>query len=368
VVDQGYHPRVVASGHLAYVVGGTLMTVPFDARTLRTRGTAVRAVESINTQPIQGVASFGASASGTLAYTAGEPRRRTLTWVERDGRSVPLAVEPDRYSYPRLSPDEGRLAVSIEREGRDVWIVDLKRQTRNRITADRGNNPPPAITAWTPDGTRVAFNRRTRSPETTLEWVDASTNEQPTVLVKQPFLISGPSWSRDGRTLAFFVFDDVTQRDLWVKEGDAPPRIFLATAANERAPRFSPDGRWIAYMADPNGRDEVFLRPFPGPGGAVTVSTNGGTEPVWSGDGRELFYREGARMMAVSVQTAPTLMLGRPQPLFEGAYLVSELAPAFDATRDGRRFLMISAPPPPPTGISIVQNWTEELKRLAPAN
>jgi serine/threonine-protein kinase len=155
VVDQGYHPRVVAGGHLAYVLGGTLMTVPFDARTLRTSGTAVRAVESIRTQPISGVASFGVSASGTLAYAVAESSRRTLTWVERDGRSVPLAIEPDMYAFPRLSADEGRLAVGIEREGRDVWIVDLERQTRNRITADRGNDPPPPITAWTPDGTRL---------------------------------------------------------------------------------------------------------------------------------------------------------------------------------------------------------------------
>jgi serine/threonine-protein kinase len=282
--------------------------------------------------------------------------------VSRDGRNTPIPIEPDLYSYPRLSPDGRRLAVGIERDGRDVWLIDLERLTRIRVTADRGVDPPPPITAWTPDGRRLAFNRRARSPETTLEWIDPAADEQPAVLTRQPTLVAGMSFARGGATMVFFRFENDTSRDLWVTEGDTAPRPLLVTPANERAPQLSPDGRWIAYVANPTGRDEVYLRPFPEGGREMVVSTGGGAEPVWSRDGRQLFYREGDGLWSVSVQSGPRPILGRPQLLFEGPYYREAVGVAnYDVAADGR-FVMISTAPRPPGRLTVVHNWLTELE------
>lgn len=224
---------------------------------------------------------------------------------------------------------------------------------------------------WTPDNQHLTFNRRLEAPATTLEWIDPSRSEQSTVLVRQPQFVAGGAWSPDGRVLAFFQFQLATQRDLWVLEPGSgrQPRPFLVTPANERGPRFSPDGRWIAYVSDASGRDEIFINAYPGPLGPIPVSTGGGREPAWSRNGRELFYRQGDRVMSVSVDGGASPSLRSPRLLFEGPYEADPLVglPNYDVAADGR-FLMVSGPRAPIFRFTIVQNWFEELKRrVSPA-
>jgi serine/threonine-protein kinase len=167
--------------------------------------------------------------------------------------------------------------------------------------------------------------------------------------------------------MTFFEFLPSTTRDLWVltqRDGNLQSEPFLATPSNERSPRFSPDGRWIVYVSNYSGRDEVFLKAYPGPGGQVPVSGGRGSEPVWSSDGREIFYRDGNRLIAVSVETSPSLSLGKPRVLFEEEYLRdAAYAPQYDVARDGQRFIMIAPTRPAAAGLFVVQNWFEELKR-----
>ena len=174
----------------------------------------------------------------------------------------------------------------------------------------------------------------------------------------------GSSWSPDGQ---FLAFDERRARnsDIWVLpfKGDGKPRPFLRTPFTEAAPTFSPDGRWLAYVSYESGRSEINVRPFPGPGGRWPISTEGGGEPVWARNGRELFYRNGGKMMVVDITTQPGFRAGAPRLLFEGPYMRGAWMPNYDVTGDGQRFLMMEMPPA--AQIHVVLNWFEELKRRA---
>jgi eukaryotic-like serine/threonine-protein kinase len=182
----------------------------------------------------------------------------------------------------------------------------------------------------------------------------------------------GPmSWSPDGQLLAFIEVNPTTGYDIWVvRPGDHKAQPFLRTPFTESAPRFSPDGRWLAYISNESGRYEVSVQPYPGPGGKWQISTEGGTEPAWNPNGRELFYRSGEKMMAVVIATQPSFAAGKPQVLFEGRYEPSPAtSPNYDVSPDGQRFLMLKpaeASEAAPTQINVVLNWFKELKRQVP--
>jgi Tol biopolymer transport system component len=178
------------------------------------------------------------------------------------------------------------------------------------------------------------------------------------------------SWSPDGQLLAYFEVNPETQRDIWVlRMGDRKAQPFLRTRFDEAVPQFSPDGRWLAYISNESGRYEIYVQAFPGPGGKWQISTEGGTEPAWNRNGRELFYRNGDKMMAVDIATLPSFSVGKPKILFEGRY---DLAPFpstnYDVSPDGQRFLMVkpSEQEAAATQIIVVQNWFEELKQKVP--
>jgi Tol biopolymer transport system component len=179
------------------------------------------------------------------------------------------------------------------------------------------------------------------------------------------------SWSPDGQILAFLDVDPTTGYDIWVlRVGDRKTQPFLRTSFNESAPRFSPDGHWLAYISDESGRCEIYVQPYPGPGSKWQISTEGGTEPVWNPNGRELFYRSGNKMMAVDIATQPAFNAGKPRMLFEGPYLPTPLTfPNYDVSADGQRFLMlkpVEQAEAAPTQINVVLNWFEELKQKVP--
>ena len=178
------------------------------------------------------------------------------------------------------------------------------------------------------------------------------------------------SLSPDGQELVF-TEGDASARSIWILPlKDRKPQLFDRSQGGENAPRFSPDGRWIAYASTESGRDEIYIRPYPGPGGKWQISAEGGTEPVWNPKGRELFYRNRNKMMAVEVTTQPAFSAGRPRLLFEGAYVPTPLTlPDYDVSPDGQRFLILKAPEQAqaPAQINVVLNWFEELKRRVPS-
>ena len=307
-----------------------------------------------------------------MAYIPGTGARPkfTLVWVDREGRAEALPLPPAAYSYPRLSPNGGRLVTSIveqEKGNDDIWVSDLSRNTRSRLTFDPRTDATPI---WTPDGKRVTFaSSHDRAPDLSWKLADGTGGKE--YLCSMDNAQFPTCWSPDGGILLFTDEHPDTKFDMWMLsiDGGREPQSLLVTEFNETAGVFSPDGRWIAYQTDESGRYEVYVRPFRESGAKHLISTDGGTEPVWAPDGRELFYRNGDRMMAVSVQSTPEFIAEKPELLFEGRYAANRMGANYDITRDGRRFLMIKrgeAESGTLTELKVILNWSEEMKRYFP--
>jgi eukaryotic-like serine/threonine-protein kinase len=369
LIQGGTQPRYAPSGHLIYAQGGTLMAVPFDSRRLAVTGTAASMVDGVLQSPVMGNAQYSFSVTGSLVYVVGgvQATQRKLVWVNRNGAEQPLAAPAQPYIYPRLSPSGQRVAVAIEGRETHLSLYDLSREALTRFTFEGNANAYPA---WTPDGKRIAFRSNREGPGN-LFWQLADGSGGLERLTISEYSHYPMSWSPDGQLLAFSELNPTTGFDLWVlRLGDRKAEPFLRTRFNESAPRFSPDGRWLAYASDESGRQDIYVQPYPGPGGKWQISTDGGTEPVWNRNGRELFYRNGNKMMAVDIATQPGFAAGKPRVLFEGPYVPTVFtAPNYDVSPDGQRFLMLKPSEQEetaPTEINVVLNWFEELKRRVP--
>jgi eukaryotic-like serine/threonine-protein kinase len=365
----GMQPRYAASGHLIFAQGGTLMAVSFDPQRLEIKGTPVPVVGGVANSASYASSQFSISETGSLVYVPGgfQSAQSKLMWVNRNGAEQLLAVPAHAYMAPRLSPDGRMIAVGITEQETHIWLYDIARETLTRLTFEGNNNNAPV---WTPDGKRIAFNSNKDGP-LNIFWqlVDGSGGLER--LLTSEYLQAPMSWSPDGQLLAFHEVNPTTQRDIWVlrlKDRKAEP--FLRTPADERAPRFSPDGHWLTYVSNESGRFEIYVQPYPGPGGKWQISTEGGTEPVWNPNGHELFYRSGDKMMAVEISSQSGFSAGKPRILFEGGYLPSTVAqPNYDISPDGQRFLMVKPGEQAqgaPTQINVVLNWFEELKQKVP--
>jgi serine/threonine-protein kinase len=305
-----------------------------------------------------------------MAYIPANQRGRqaALVWVDRNGAEQLTGASGGSYYQPRLSPDGRRVAVTVGGEDHDdLWLYELTRQTWSRFTSG-GNN---AFPLWSPDGRRLAYSSNKAGPDNMYsKSLDGSTSEEQLNASDQANYCF--SWSREG-VLAFVMASPRTLQDIWVLRPDEKGRAtpFLQTQFGEGAPAFSPDGRWIAYVSNESGRNEVYVRPFPGPGEKITVSADGGNEPVWTRDGRELLYRNADSMMVVEVSTTPVFSTGRPRRLFDKHYEPTlALWPNYDVAADGRQFLMVKTieQEEAASQINIVLNWSEELKRLSVSN
>ena len=365
---EGSRAHYVADGILLYTRGSSLWAVAFDPQQLQVTGSEVLVM-----QDEIAVNDFS-MAGGMLVYRdARELRRSQLMWVDRTGKETPLSEEPRLYYQPRLSPDENRLAfINRSENGReDIYVLDLTRRSRTRLTVEGTSNRWPV---WTPDGTRIAFTsvRQKTGIRNNLFWKASEGGGSVEELLLSEYSLIPHSWSPDGGTLSFYEVNPKTGRDLWVLALGGEPSPFLVSPFDERSPVFSPDGEWIAYVSDESGRDEVYLMRYPDAGIRVPVSTGGGQEPAWSGDGGELFYRNEDQMLAVSRVTKPTLEIGQPTLLFEGRYDRDEAAsgnPNYDVTADGQRFVMVKGVEGSEhRQIQVVTNWFEELKRLVPTD
>jgi len=259
----------------------------------------------------------------------------------------------------------------VEGPRHDVFTYEFARGVFTRLSLDGNSHLP----IFTPDGNRVAF-RSERNGRMTLWWAPVDRGGEGESLTSESIGQSPESWSPDGRTLAYTVGNKQTGADIFVLnlDGDRKPRPLVQTKFTEGSPKFSPDGQWVAYCSNESGRAEGYVTPYPGPGARIQVSTEGGTDPVWKRKGGEMFYRNGDKMMVVSVSTQSKLTLSRPRPLWEGHYLhgVSSSCGAagvtssnYDVTSDGEHFVMVDDKTQDAVArqIHVVLGWSEELKR-----
>lgn len=355
----------VPTGHLLYGSADEgLWAVAFDAASLSLEGSPTRVIDRV-TSKLNGRINVGVSAGGRLVYTDVPASTRVLTWVDRYGQPVGRMSDLVVWGSPRLSPDGRRVAVRAY--DNDVWILDEARGGSVRLTVSGLNHMP----AWSPDGGTITFssNRGTGDFDLYSTSVDRGGSDE-RILGAGARLIPG-GWSPDGRTLVYYQTTEAANRDLWSVTPGEEPVPLRATRFNERAPRLSPDGRWVAFVSDLVGEDRIFIQPFDGDQ-LVPISTGPGTEPVWARDGSELFYRDGYRMMAVDVNLDGEPTIGTPELLFEAPFELDPYAAGlqnYDVSLDGQRFLMVVEDRPeggPAPGIILVENWFEELNRLVP--
>src|SRR5882762_1064253 len=369
LIQGGMYPRYAPSGHLVYTQDGSLRAVPFDPQRLAITGAAVPVVEGVLQSPVTGAAQYSFSKTGSLVYVSGgvQLAQSRMVWVSRNGAEQPLATPVRGYVQPRLSPDGQRVAVTITEQESQTWLYDLSRDTLTRFTFD-GNVSIGAV--WTPDSKRIAFTSN-KEGQLNIFWQLADGSGGLERFTTSDYIQFPMSWSPDGKLLAYTEVNLSTQRDIWVlRLSDRKAQPFLRTPFNESAPRFSPDGHWLAYISNESGRYEVYVQPYPGPGGKWQISTEGGTEPVWNPNGRELFYRSGDSVIAVEIATQPGFVAGKPRKLFEGRYEPAPVPIAnYDVSPDGQRFLMLKPTEQAqvaPTQINVVLNWFEELKQKVP--
>jgi serine/threonine-protein kinase len=372
VVESGHGARYVASGHLVYVAAGALWTVSFDLARLEAEGSAIQVLPRVPSSGSWGTAQFDVAADGTLVYPGaarreGEPH--VPVWVNRRGSETPLSAPPAQYRHPRLSPDGRRLAVAVAGEV-FVWETDRPWGSATRLTFTPEIDWFPV---WTPDGRRIVFGSWRGGGLSNL-YVQEPEDARAERLTDSPDMQNPTSITPDGSTVVFHSFTGSIE-SLRLDVPDATPRQLVETRLEERNGAVSPDGRWLAYEAEAPGKPgqlDVFVRPFPDVDrGLWQVTTDGGAYPVWSRDGRELFYVEpDGTLVALPVEArGPTWRTGKAVDLFRGPYLYrgdGSLGRNYDVAPDGQRFLMLKntselrAP-----HFVVVQNWTSELARLA---
>jgi serine/threonine-protein kinase len=362
LIEGGANPTYVDTGHLVFARGDTLLAVPFDAAEVAVTGEAVALVQGIR-HPSGGAADYTLSASGALAYvpiSENSELASTVVWVDRHGQVIERAVR-DRITNPRdprLSPDGKRLLLvtGLSADG-DIWNYDLTGRPPIPLALANDN----AFPVWSPDGQSVAFSLGVSSQIFTIAADGRGGTPRALALRGVP-----QHWSA-AAGLFFVNLNGIP--DIFAAPTDASgeTREIGASEYSELAPALSSDGRWLAYVSNRTGQDEIWVLAYPD-GVPVRVSGNGGSEPVWSADGRELFYRQGDAMMAVTVQPAAEFSFAPPVQLFAGPYLqrVHQLGHSYDVAPDGR-FLMFlpedESHAAALASIVVVQNFSEELKQ-----
>ena len=375
IVNNAVYARYVPTGHLLYVTTDrTLMVVPFDQNAMKITGEPTALVEGIRLTP-SSTADVAVSDKGTLLYTRGAGTgKQELVWVTRDGKAQP--VDPDwqgSFGEPSLAPDGRRLAITlipnVSYDGiartSDIWIKRLDRGPSIKLTLDGMTS---AYAAWTPDSRSVTFSsNKAGSVDLWTKRADGST--QAALQVHEKRELYSPRWSPDGKWLVFRTARTQAGAGdiLGIRPGiDTVGVPLVATRFTESAPAISPDGRWLAYSSNESGQYEIYVVPFSNTTATKwAVSARGGTEPLWSHSGKELFYRDVAgNLVAVEVQSTPTFALGRSTALFPAtAYYSVPRALEYAVAPDDQRFLMIrQVPGGAPDELIVVDNWFEELK------
>jgi len=356
LLEDAADARYVPTGHIVFLRQGTLMAARFDLDRLEVTGQPVpliadvmQALNNLDSGHITAAGQFSISASGGLVFAPGgitPDAENSLVWVDRKGTVQPALPFKGPFFGPRLSPDGRRIAYGFAAKERHAWDYDLVRGIATRLTGEGSASD----VIWTPDGKRVAFAWMQPGGPRNLYWQPADGSSPIERLTTNEYNQFSGSWSPDGTTLAFVEcrldFCQILLLD--VRSRRITP--FLNSQSVQAYPEFSPDGRWLAFASSESGRYEVYVRPFPGPGGQWQISQQGGTEPLWARNGKQLFYRHGDQIWAVDVQAGPAFSAGKARLLFEQPGFGSgQPIRTWDLSLDGQRFLMVKLDDRKPT-------------------
>ena len=389
-IVTGTDGRYLTSGHLVYTLRDTVFGVQFDPVTLRMSGMPVPLIEGVRRRgnAFGAGAQFGVSSTGVLAYVEDRKTpsaRRTLVWVDRQGREEIIPADKRGYIYPRISPDGKRLALDVEDDNRDIWVWDFSRQLMTRVTTDPGRDVEPV---WTHDGQKLVFVSQ-RTGIDYLFWQPADGSGTAERLSDGPRIRGADTATPDGRWMVLREGDgkgtvDLTLLELPDGRGAKPTtatKPLVKSPFMEASAEISRDGRWLAYQSNVSGSLEIYLRPFADSDvRRWQISRGGGTEPLWSRDASELFYRSpSGAVMRVSIDAQSPTPPGTPTKLFDASShalggrgeFTALNRRTYDVSLDGRRFLMIKSDDvqsttASPERIVLVQNWFEELKAKLP--
>jgi Tol biopolymer transport system component len=372
-----YLPTSKEGGYLSYINGGTLFAVPFDLDRLEVRGTPSPVLEEVAYSPTNGFAQFDFSRSGTLVYQSGGAAGRkllTVQWLDGAGMTQPLLAKPGPYVFPRLSPDGQRLALMVTAGlNPDIWIYEWQRDTMTRLTFGGFNNSP----AWSPDGRYVVFEARGG-----MFWTRSDGAGQPQPLTQSKNRQVPQSFAPDGKRLAFF---EIVPGDsnIWTLplESDGSglragkPEVFLQTPFNERHPSFSPDGRWLAYDSNESGSYQVYVRAFPDKGGKWQISNGGALYPAWARNGRELFFRAlDNRIMAAGYTVKGDSFAADKPRVWSDKQLADPGVNGINyaLSPDGKRIAALMPAEAPgqeqaQNHVIFLENFLDDLRRRAPA-
>jgi Tol biopolymer transport system component len=376
-----------ADGHLLFVRQGRLLAQTFDPERLALSGTFLPLVDQVSVDNI-GRGAYSAALRGAIAYRSGSNQAmRQFVWYERDGRETERVSSPViNQSNPELSPDGSRVALQRNTAGNtDLWVLDLARGAFNRITSDPGIE---ALPVWSPNGRSLVFNSSTRgraastAADSTRQvsnlWMMAADgSEEGRLVVASDEQKWASDWSRDGRWLLYRSLDPrVGTQDVWVTgfDGSSPRRV-VSSAADERDAQFSPDGRWIAYQSDESNRYEIYIQRFPGPGGKERISTDGGVQPRWRSDGREIFFITPDFSLAAAEIALPPSdgppTIKSPRVLFPTRMVPGGIGIArqqYVVSRDGQRFLINAreAGGEAPSPVTLLLNWRNPGRSSSP--
>ena len=352
ILKGGTNPRYLSSGHLAYAHDGAIWIVAFDARRLALDGPPVRVLEGVATSA-DGAAQFAVSPAGAAAYHPSVPgSARRLVVVEGQART-PLAAPPHAYVTPRVSADGQRVLLGMADNAEHVWSYDLTSGALTQLTFDAANRLP----VWSADGLRVTFASN-RNGALNLFSVPSTAEGPAERLTTSDSLQLPGSWSADGELLAFMEQHPTSGRDVWLMRRNGERTPIAVSAADESAPRFSPDGRWLAYVSNETGPANVFVREVNGLGAARKVSPAGGSEPVWRADSGAVYFRSDGRIMAAPIGG------GTPRPAFDGAAEPGTFdAAGYDVMPGRDRFLVIAsaASGSAPSELRLILNWRPAL-------
>ena len=358
LVDGGSFARYSATGHLLFMRGDNLVAVAFDPETLAVGTSAAAVVNGVAHGTADGEAHYDVSPAGHLVFAPGGATKPNdqLMWIGRDGKASPIVPSVRRYGSIDISPDGRTAAVTIEESTYDMWQLDLERDSLTRISY--GGDDMEGV--WTADGSRVIWGS-SRSGVYNLYWRSVDNSSPEERLAPSDKYQYGASVTADGKYVLYGQTGN--KSDIWLMPFETrKPRPLIATEFNEFSPAVSPDGRWLAYVSDQSGRAEVYITPFPTPGGTWQVSIDGGSAPRWMPDGRAIVFEKNQRYFEVALEIAPRPRPGKPRLLFEGPY-----DNEYCIARDGRIAIIREGPRPTATQFHVVLNWAEELKRRVPA-
>jgi len=371
VMQNASMARYAPSGHLVFSRGGSLYAIRFDIDTLTTQGNAEQVAPGVAGDVTTGTTHFSIANDGTLAYIPGGTgaNDRKLFWADRTGTAQPISLVTAQYNDVRLSPDGSRVAFIMGSSGTgDVWVYDLARTTSARLTYNSKNASP----IWSRDSKTIYYSEIESTGTTSTLYRRAADGSREAEKVASLENTAYVKAIKNDDSAAIFDYQMNTNSgdviELALQSNGSMARL-VNSQFNEYAAALSPDGHWLAYQSNESGRPEIYVRDLSAVGGRTPISTDGGEEPRWAHDGRELFYRKQDSFMSVVCETNPTFRAGTPKELFKGVFdLRSNSGVTYDVDPKGGRFLMIrpAEETAPATHVTVVLNWFEEIKRVVP--